>query len=352
MIKSLLLPFLIFLMNCSQEKPFLEMKNTYTFEGRVKIGKDSAEIYWPGSSVSFEVTGKYVDVFLKDNIGESEYSIIINGNEQEKVLRPSLTPEKIRIIDNEIEKVYQITLHRRNDYSKGTTTFYGVETDGKVKPTPKKEKFIEFYGNSITVGYANIDTTGEDNPLYTNNYQAFSALTARKLNAEVSCIAKSGIGVMVSWFDIIMPELYDRFDPNIPNSKWDFSRRKPNVVVINLLQNDSWLFNNPDNEFYIKRIGRVRPSDDEVINYYKEFVKSVRDKYPNIPIICMLGCMDIVQEGSVWINYVDTAVSQLNDEQIYTYQMPFLAKTAHPSSEMHKEMSELLVKFIKEKKLM
>jgi hypothetical protein len=46
---------------------------------------------------------------------------------------------------------------------------------------------------------------------------------------------------MLSWFPLIMPEMYDRADPTDSTSKWDFSKYTPDVVVINLFQNDSWL---------------------------------------------------------------------------------------------------------------
>ena len=94
------------------------------------------------------------------------------------------------------------------------------------------------------------DLSGKDSPdsTYTNNYLSYAALTARHYSADYHCICKSGIGITVSWFPEIMPEIYDRLDPTDPKSKWDFSFYIPDVVVINLLQNDSWLVNMPDSE--------------------------------------------------------------------------------------------------------
>ena len=45
----------------------------------------------------------------------------------------------------------------------------------------------------------------------------------------------------VSWDSLIMPEIYDRLVPTDSKSKWDFSLYRPDIVVVNLFQNDSWL---------------------------------------------------------------------------------------------------------------
>jgi len=41
----------------------------------------------------------------------------------------------------------------------------------------------------------------------------------------------------------IMPEMYDGLNPADGNSKWNFNEYTPDVVVVNLFQNDSWLVN-------------------------------------------------------------------------------------------------------------
>ncbi|NME67959.1 SGNH/GDSL hydrolase family protein [Flammeovirga aprica] len=328
------------------------MMEQLTFEGRVKVEQSQAELYWPGTSVSFQLEGKYLDLELSDDIGESEYALIIDGEEQDAIIRPAVERSTLRVWESDQKETHTFTIHRRNDFSKGTTTIYNIITDGTLQKTQPKKKWIEFYGNSITVGYANEDQTGTDNPLYTNNYKAFSALTARHFDASLSCIAKSGIGITVSWFDLIMPELYDRFNPNDPTSKWDFHQKTPDLVVVNLLQNDSWLYLNRDNENYRKRIGNLVPNKEFIIEHYISFLQKLKGKYPNTSIICALGCMDIVKEGSPWPEYVTEAIRRMDDPKLYFLRMPYLAKTAHPSAEMHQEMADSLAHFIEKKDLL
>ena len=75
-------------------------------------------------------------------------------------------------------------------------------------------------------------------------------------DAEYQCICKSGIGITISWDPLIMPEMYNRLIPTDSNSKWDFSLYQPDVVVINLLQNDTWLVNLPEYVEFKKRFGK------------------------------------------------------------------------------------------------
>ena len=69
-----------------------------------------------------------------------------------------------------------------------------------------------------------IMTHDSPNGYYENNYDAYAAITARHFNAQYHCTSKSGIGIMVSWFPLIMPEMYNRLDPTDSTSKWDFSK--------------------------------------------------------------------------------------------------------------------------------
>jgi lysophospholipase L1-like esterase len=143
-----------------------------------------------------------------------------------------------------------------------------------------------------------------------------------------------------------MPEIYDRLDPTDPNSKWDFSFYRPDIVVINLLQNDSWIVHLPEIEEFQNRFGREAPDDKFIITAYQQFVSNIRNHYPEAHIICSIGCMDAAKEGSEWMDYIDEAVANLNDKKMYTHFMPYIEATAHPSISDHKAMAKSLIGFI------
>jgi hypothetical protein len=151
---------------------------------------------------------------------------------------------------------------------------------------------------------------------------------------------------MISWFPMIMPEMYDRLDPEDPQSKWDFSRVQPGIVVINLGQNDSWLIEDPEYPEFKHRFGNKKPTPRQIMNAYKDFVRKIRAVYPQAQIICALGSMDAVKEGSPWPGYVRTAVKEMNDPAIHTLIFPYLGKDGHPKVEDHKVMADTLIRYI------
>ena len=217
------------------------------------------------------------------------------------------------------------------------------------KSAPKKRK-MEFYGNSITAGYAIEDLSGKDSPdsTYTNNYLSYAAITSRHFDAKYQCICKSGIGITISWHPLIMPEMYNRLIPTDSNSKWDFSLYQPDIVVINLFQNDTWLVNLSEHEEFKKRFGNEAPDDEFITNAYQQFVADIRKEYPNANIICSLGSMDAAKKGSKWMEYINLAVANLNDKKVFTHFMPYIEATAHPSIKDHQIMANSLIEFIEE----
>jgi hypothetical protein len=198
----------------------------------------------------------------------------------------------------------------------GTLQFYSIAVDGKVLPPPAYKHRIEFYGNSITCGYAIEDTEGKDRGTYEfeNGYKSYANITARNFNADYRSISKSGIGVVISWFNYVMPDIYDRVAAHDSIAKWDFKKFTPEVVVVNLFQNDSWIVKLPDHEQFKAHFGKTPPTDGFIIKSYQKFITSIRGKYPQAKIICALGSMDATKQGSPWPGYIQKAVAGLNDK--------------------------------------
>lgn len=257
------------------------------------------------------------------------------------------------LAENLKDTIHTIQLFKRTEYDRGKTWFYGFEITSNTVILPKKhrEKHIEFYGNSVTAGYAVEDTTDLDrwDSIYTNNYLSYAAITARYFDADYTCVCKSGIGIMISWFPYVMSDIYNQLEPLNPKSAWDFSKKIPDVVVINLLQNDSWLIHMPDRAEFKNTFGTTPPNEDFIIASYTNFLKLIRKAYPKTPIICALGSMDITQQGSPWPGYVEKAVASMNDSIIYTHFFPYKNTPGHPRVKEQEVMAESLIQFIEEK---
>ncbi|WP_299064342.1 SGNH/GDSL hydrolase family protein [uncultured Polaribacter sp.] len=337
--------------NCNNKTTIvLHNNNQLEYQGRVAVNKSkkATELFWSGTAVKINFKGTSAKITLEDEKGENYFNVFIDGIfikyfRIEKGLKSYNLAEKLD------DKKHTIEITKRNEFSAGKTLFYNFIIQGKVlQKDPNKELFIEFYGDSITTGHGNEDTSGKDksNGIVTNNYNSYAAMTARNLNADYTCIAKEGIGIMLSWHDLVMQEIYYRKNPADEKSKWNFSKKQPDIVVINLLQNDSWLVNKPNHKEYKRRLGNKKPNPETIENAYAEFVKVIREKYKLATIICMLGNMDITKENSPWKNYVSNAVKSINDRKIYTCFVPFKNTTGHPKVTEHKIIADQLTTFI------
>jgi hypothetical protein len=158
--------------------------------------------------------------------------------------------------------------------------------------------------------------------------------------------SQSGIGVMVSWFPFTMPDFYDQLSAVGNNdSAWDFKRWTPQVVVVNLLQNDSWLIGR-DHKL------QPEPSESQRIAAYKTFVQRIRALYPDAYLVCALGSMDATRPGSPWPGYVTAAVQQMQqdgDKRIGTLFLPYTGYGQHPRVSHHRANAARLTAFIRKK---
>lgn len=351
----LFLLILVVLGACSAESDLLlDWSDQHiSYEGRIDTSRThGAELYWPGTSIKINFEGEAIEAMLEESRGENYYNVILD-DELMFILRPDLA-QGYHLLASELSPgPHTLELFKRTEWDRGKTSFYGfrIKGDAKVLPkSPEKKRKIEFYGNSITAGYAVEDNSGGDSPdsTYTNNYLSYAALIARHYNAQYHCTAKGGIGINISWFPLIMPEVYDRINPEDHESQWDFSRYQPDIVVINLMQNDSWLVHMPEHKEFVSRFGEESPDETTLINAYQLFVTNIRMHYPGARIICALGNMDATSKGSVWPDYVTRAVANLGDSAIYTHFVPYKETPGHPSISEQQDMANSFIRFIDE----
>ena len=348
------LSLLLLLGSCSTEIRTNAKSSKTKLTGRIDYPSDTtADFYWSGTSATIRFVGSEVSATLQDEQGDNYYNVIFD-NEVIHVLRPDTTVREYELISGISDgKEHTLTLFKRTEWNRGKTTFHGFKVAGspaRIEPVPHNERKIEFFGNSITAGYAIENYTGGDSPdsTYTNHYNTYAALTARHFNADWHCTCRSGIGIMVSWFPLIMPEMYNRLIPEDPDSRWDFNSFQPDVVVINLFQNDSWIVNLPDTDYFKERFAS-KPTDSTIVDAYAQFLKSIREVYPKAYIIAALGSMDATKKDSPWPGYITEAVARQEDEKIHTLFMPFTAGDGHPRESHNADMAEQLIKLIEHK---
>lgn len=324
-----------------------------SYEGRIAHKNDAAELSWSGTSATVWFKGTTISAILKDEDANNYYNVIVDDTAIVKIHTDTIRRSHV-LASGLSNAKHKVQLFKRTEWAMGKTWFYGFETPQRTElltPASTKKRKIEFYGNSITCGYGVEDSSGNDSGegYFENNYLSYAAITARHFHAQYSCISRSGIGIIVSWRPLIMPEMYDRLDATDAASKWDFKRYTPDLVVINLFQNDSWIVNSPQQKEFKHRFGTKAPDEKFIIESYKRFVKTLRSKYPKANIICTLGNMDATRAGSPWPGYIKKAVEQLRDAKVYTHFFDFKGANGHPNIAEQKTMANNLITFIENK---
>ena len=325
----------------------------YLYTGRVDFSdKKVPQISWPGTSIKANFTGTSLALTLDDRLGKNYFDVFVDGETQHPFVLEAKQGEQTYVISTALKPgSHSLEIYKRTEGEEGATGFKGLllDADAKLLPAPARPiRRIEIYGDSITSGAGNEGADNSADHLLSekNNYWAYGAITARNLNAELHTISQSGIGIMISWFPFTMPQFYDQLSAVGNNdSRWDFTRWTPDVVVVNLLQNDSWLI---DRE---KRLQPI-PSDEQRIQAYIKFVRAIRAKYPKAQIICALGSMDATANEK-WPGYISSAVAKMKkthkDDKLDTIFFEFTGYGQHPRIAQHKANATLLSAFIKQK---
>ena len=288
----------------TEHKVYLPTEESVRLLGRATLQEDTLWMVHSGTGMEFYAVGERVKItFLADSNWETG-----GGDKQARI---AIYLNGIRVADemiDEKEKTVTVTLgkkDRRNivrvvklsEAAHSTCGITQIEVYGEIEPTEEKEKLIEFIGDSITCGYG-IDDEVPENAFSTTTEdvtKTFAYKTAETLEADYSMVALSGHGVIsgntkngVKSPDRIMPAFYEKigFCKSTYLEKyvsqdmvWDFTKRQPDLIVINLGTND---------KTYVK--GDAEKTEEFILGYI-DFLKQVRQQNPEATILCTLGMM-------------------------------------------------------------
>lgn len=326
---------------------------------------DSLVFSYSGTSIRTSFNGGRIDALFTE-LGEGDektsnyFNVIIDGGEPSLLkLEPSKTV--YTLATDLAEGKHSIELFKRTESQVGNVAFRGFQIKRHAtleRPAPLPQKKMLFIGNSITCGYGNeISTTDPGNYHFTskneNNYLAWGAITARKLNAQYHCVAYSGRGLMqnnTGTRDTLIPDFFDQVLPGNESLQWDHSKYIPDIVVINAGTND----------FFAESINsNFTVSEEAFVAAYINFIADIRSKYKNASIICALGVMMsdyYPPEGKHWTRiqeYVQKAVDAFTskgDDKVFLLKMnpqsaPY-GEDWHPTVATHQKMAASLTEFI------
>lgn len=301
---------------------------------------------WPGIQIKTNFTGTFCAIKLKD--GHNDYNIFIDGK-LFKVLRTN-SDTVYTIAENLEDKNHSLLLTKRTEALNGIASFEGfVLNSGDSLYSSKKEwkRKIEFIGDSFVAGLGSEGKTPDC--LFSreteNCYIAFGPELARRLNADYSIIAVSGIGIVRNHGDSTLtsqkplPYYYDRTCFN-EDLKWDFKKWQPDLVVVRLGNNDYWR--------------KPYPITSEFKNAYVNFLKSIRKLYPNTFILVLCEPVRIDPHCGYVNNVVNELRNKFVDRKILYKELELnldrkkdYGCQEHPNESGHKKIADSLEPIIR-----
>ncbi len=255
--------------------------------GRTYVEEDgSVSFDWSGTYVELEFTGGYLALEVSDT-GKNFYNLFVDGS-QTRVITTSGKKQPLVLAEGLSRTKHRVVLQKRTEGEQGITTIHRIITSpkGELFPTQKRERHIEFIGDSYTCGYGT-ESLSKSDPFKAeteNCNLSYAPVIARYFNADYTLIAHSGQGVARNYGDSLRVSHYtmlhrflQTFDTK-KEVKWDFSKNIPDLVVIHLGTNDF----SPKNP----------PLQHEFIGAYHQLILLVRASYGNVPILCIGSYME------------------------------------------------------------
>lgn len=348
------------------EKTFLPTEDYVRTIGRTMIAKDSLWLVHSGTGMEFSFNGTSATIKIKPDSSfmtrsnQARVAIYVNG---ERVVDDMVDKlEKVyTVFESETAKECTVKVVKLSEAAYSTFGITAIEATciGDIKPTAGSDKLIEFVGDSITCGYGvdDLDSAHHFSTTTEDATKTYAYKTAEKLGADYSLVSFSGYGIISGYSgdgnkqeEQIVPKFYDNMgnssgtylaDYVAQETAWDFARRQPDAVVINLGTNDN---------SYVKNDAAKK---EEYTLAYVAFLKQVREKNPDAVIFATLGIMGAELYPCIE-DAVDRYVKETGDAKVHTMKFDTqsmadgIAADWHPSEKTHEKAAEKLAAKIKE----
>ncbi|MBQ2712720.1 MAG: hypothetical protein IJF71_05010 [Clostridia bacterium] len=307
----------------------------YTASGfAVKFRGTSLSMRFTATNHSSDTACPYITVITdgEDYLQAPVYAL----NEQSKTVT-------VEVAEGE----HTVRVLKRSEAAQSRVQLNGVSVDGVfLRMDERKERYIEIYGDSITCGYGNINSTETDHfsTATEDGLHTYGFMAAEALNAEASILSVSGIAVNMNVWNgaIKLPQLLDR--ASYYNASPMQNRRIPDVVVINGGANDNTYIN--------QATGAEKEARKQAfIAAYAAFLTKLRAAYPGVKIIC---CTNMLNEGGSMEYLIGLAINAAGyDTDLVLLSLPSyigdgVGADGHPTYVTHEKAAAVLEQKIKE----
>jgi len=258
----------------------------FRYEGRIDLSDTNVPvIIWQASRISIDFGGSAIRLLFDNAKGQNFFNVQVDGSNT-VVGANEGTPVSPATVSGLGPGWHHLLLFKRSEANAGTVQFRGIEIAPPAKawaPMPPHYKLaMQFIGDSITVGACNEDGAADQWDDRRTHDCAFSyaTLTAEAFDADYRNIAVSGMGIATGWVPMQAGGIWNRLYPDTNSSLANLHVWTPNVVFVNLGEND---------DSYPRAHGQTFPVG--FTDGYVALVHAIRAAYPDARIVLLRGGM-------------------------------------------------------------
>jgi lysophospholipase L1-like esterase len=238
---------------------------------------------------------------------------------------------------------HTLELFKRSEASAGTVAFLGIAlpAGGSVwAPAPPSYALaMEFIGDSITAGACDEDGGADqwDDRSTHDNARSYGAVTSAAFHADYRNIAVSGMGVCAGYTEVKAAEAWDGVYPSATSPRADLSAWTPDVVFVNLGENDD----------SFTRIHQ-QPFPAGYTEGYVSLVHAIRRAHPGAQIVLLRGGMFGGAQSPDLRKAWEAAVTRLeaSDGRIFHFVFSHWTRN-HPRVADHEAMAGELIAWLR-----
>ena len=228
-----------------------EIIDQIVVEGRSQTLEDSITMDYSGSGIRFCYEGQGTikaklmstenrfDFSDDGRVGRTLFSIYLDGQRMEKNIVLDNDYDDVTLLTDVPYGTHEVMILRQTNVYMSIANLYSITIEGSLLPCQKKERFIEYIGDSYTTGYSlqgpgeNGYDTDLDDPL-----EAYAFQSAKNLGVDYSLVAYSGAGFAFGYTDFTVPEVYPYLNYFRDEETYYTPNRMADLAIVNLGTND------------------------------------------------------------------------------------------------------------------
>ena len=255
------------------------------FTGRTQVNGAEVSYDWSGVYFRVKFNGPYLAMKCSDtkNCWFNQWTDKEMSPKADKVFMVGAKDTVIVLAEGLGKGEHEVILQKRTEGEQGRFTVHSFLTEGEIlQADGRKERHIEFIGDSYTCGYGT-ESQDRDDPFLAeteNCNLTYAAIASRYFGADFNLVSHSGQGICRNYDDYGQGyNMPDRYSQTFDESKeviWNASDApyRPDLVVIYLCTNDFSTARQPHETIFAGR--------------YIELLKKVKANYgADMPILCL-----------------------------------------------------------------